>query len=167
MVNLKPVHILVFSLLAICSIVLSIINFTKTSQNEIIVADSQKLFSEFKMTKETKKTGDLIINKMKFSLDSLYTALNNSKSATDKSQIVKQIEEERYNSESFNNNYSAEETAKIMARLKSYIKEYAALKKYHVILGSKNDGGVLYADEQKDVTEDLLKYVNKKYEGFN
>ena len=91
MLSRKNLIYLVFSLIILFSVVLSIINFTKNSKNDIFVADTQKIFNEFKMTKETKKTGDVIINKMKYRLDSLYKALNNSKSAIDKSQIVKQI----------------------------------------------------------------------------
>ncbi len=167
MLDKKNLVYLVFSLLILFSIVLSIINFTKNSQNEILVADTQRLFNEFKMTKETKKTGDVIINKMKYRLDSLYFELKNAKTETSKSQIVRFIESERSNSESFNNNYSAQETAKIMERLKYYIKEYSISKNYHIILGFKNEGDILFFDNQKDVTEDLLKYANKKYEGFN
>ena len=52
----------------------------------------------------------------------------------------------------------------IMKQLNEYIKNYAKEEHINVLLGS-GDGNLLYAEEEMDVTKDLIKYSNLKYSG--
>ena len=50
-------------------------------------------------------------------------------------------------------------------RITSYTKMYAEQKGYKVVLGKSNKQNVLYAEDSQDQTNQLLAYINKKYEG--
>lgn len=50
-------------------------------------------------------------------------------------------------------------------RLNVYIKEYGLKNDFTYIFGTQGGGNVMYAKEALDVTEELLEYVNAKYEG--
>lgn len=51
----------------------------------------------------------------------------------------------------------------LINKVKSEIKQYGKDKGYTFILGGGNGGSVLYGEESKDVTEEILKLLNDKY----
>jgi outer membrane protein len=52
----------------------------------------------------------------------------------------------------------------IMKQLNEYIKNYAKEQHINVLLGV-GDGNLLYAEDNMDITDDLIKYSNLKYNG--
>ena len=48
----------------------------KGQSSEVLVVESEKIFNEFKMTKEVKKDGEIILKKLNSNLDSLYNQMN-------------------------------------------------------------------------------------------
>ena len=42
---------------------------------------------------------------------------------------------------------------------------FAEEEKYPLILGTKNEGNVLYMNDENDITTELLDFVNDKYLG--
>ena len=56
-------------------------------------------------------------------------------------------------------------TQQVWTRLNQYIKDYGREYEYDLILGAKGDGNLMYADDRLDITEEVLEYVNKKYDG--
>ena len=55
----------------------------------------------------------------------------------------------------------------VWKRLNPVVEEYGKMKGLHVIIGANGMGSVLYNDEYLDLTEDIIKYVNNKYEAGN
>ncbi len=55
----------------------------------------------------------------------------------------------------------------IWNRLNPYIISYGKKKNYKYIFGANGTGNILYADEQENITADLIIYVNKSYNGKN
>ncbi|GGB77244.1 membrane protein [Flavobacterium suaedae] len=53
----------------------------------------------------------------------------------------------------------------IVAQMKRYIKDYGKKEGYDYIYGTGDAASVLYAKEQYDITEEVLKSLNKKYKG--
>lgn len=51
-------------------------------------------------------------------------------------------------------------TKQVLAKLDDFIKDYGKSKGYKVIFGATGDGGILYADEAIDITEEVIKAVN-------
>lgn len=160
-------------ILLTCNILLTLLlsafiifNYTKNSTKTVYV-DNNTLFNNFNMTKELKKLGEKEFNIKKSSLDSLYLKLQSSQiSASEKKILMQQFVQGKEELDQFNNYFASEQSSKIWARIKSYSSEFSKENKYQLIIGSENKTNVLFADEDIDVTNDLLTYINKKYEGF-
>lgn len=119
------------------------------------------------MTKELKKVGEKEFNNRKLHLDSLYSKLQSPEiSSLDKKNLMQLFIQEKEELNQFNDYFGAEQSSKIWARIRSYSSEFSKENDYQIILGSDNKGNVLFADESIDITNDLLTYINKKYEGL-
>jgi len=68
--------------------------------------------------------------------------------------IQKQIQEE-----------DKKATQTIINDINDYVKEYGKRKGYKIIFGASGSGNVMYADEEADLTEDVLKGLNTEFEG--
>jgi outer membrane protein len=51
----------------------------------------------------------------------------------------------------------------VLHSIMEYLKEYCKDKNYHYIMGNSFDGKILYANETLDITTDVLKGLNEKY----
>ena len=159
--------LLICNILLITAIVFFIgLNYIQT-QPKIVYVDNVKLFNNFSMTKELKNAGEKEFNLKKLKVDSLYTTLQvPGTSPSDKKIIMQQFLKQKEELEQFNQYFAAEQTTKIWARIKSYSSEFSNDKNYQLIIGSDDKQTVLFADEKIDVTDDLLTFLNKKYEGI-
>ena len=137
------------------------------SDPRIVYVDNTRLFDNFNMTKELKKSGQKEFDLKKAEVDSLYAKLQFPEiSSSEKKLVMQQFVQQKEELEQFNQYFAAEESSKIWARIKSYSTEFSKENNYHLIIGSENKTNVLYADENIDVTNHLLAYINKKYEGL-
>lgn len=68
-----------------------------------------------------------------------------------------QLEEQQLQSE------SQTKTDTLIKEIKAFIKDYGKQNQYTYILGANEAGSVLYGDEAKDITEDVLKALNDDY----
>jgi outer membrane protein len=137
------------------------------SNKEIVYVDATKLFDGFVMTKEMKRVGEKEFNSRKLVLDNLYSNLQSPTiSASEKKELMKQFIQGKEELEQFNQAFATEQTDKIWSRIKSYTSEFSKDKNYQLVIGSDNKQVVLFADEKIDVTNELLTYLNKKYEGL-
>jgi outer membrane protein len=137
------------------------------SNKEIVYVDNVKLFDGFIMTKEMKRAGEKEFNSRKSVLDNLYSDLQSPAiSASEKKQLMQQFIQGKEELEQFNQVFGSEQTAKIWSRIKSYTAKFSKDKNYQLVIGSDNKQTVLFADDKIDVTNELLTYLNKKYEGL-
>ena len=64
-------------------------------------------------------------------------------------------------------NQASEQEAKltegVLRQVDDYLKKYAKKNDYKVILGTTTTGSLLYADESMDITEEVLKTINRDY----
>jgi outer membrane protein len=135
--------------------------------NRIVYVDNNKLFEGFNMTKELKRVGEKEFNSRKKSLDSLYSQLQSQTiSEGNKKMLMQQFIQGKEEFEQFNQSFASEEASKIWSRIHDYTKEFSQENKYELIISSQNKQAVLFANENVDVTNELLTYINKKYEGI-
>ena len=134
---------------------------------KIAYVDTDKLFDGFYMTKELKKIGEKEFNAKKIILDSLYSKLqSNTISEAEKKQIMPQFVQEKQELEQFNQSFAEQESLKIWSRIHNYIDTYSKETSYKLIIsGSQNKQTILYVDDKVDITNELLIYINNKYEG--
>lgn len=136
------------------------------SLQKTVYVDSSKLFENFQMTKEMKIIGEKEFNARKRSLDAIYSTLQSKTiSEMDRKALMQNFIQGKEDLEQFNQNFAAEESSKIWARINNYAKEFSKVNKYQLVIASMNNN-VLYADEEIDVTNALLIFINKKYEGI-
>lgn len=162
-----------FKLLFIINIVLITLlvafftfNFLQ-SNKKIVYVDNPKIFDGFNMTKEMKRVGEKEFNARKKNLDLLYSKLQSQTiSDGNKKMLMQQFIQGKEELEQFNQNFASEESSKIWARIHGYTTEFSQENKYQLIIGSQNKQSVLFADENVDVTNELLTYINNKYEGL-
>ncbi|NJM80352.1 MAG: OmpH family outer membrane protein [Flavobacterium sp.] len=142
--------------------------YSQLSKNpEIVYVDNNKLFDEFRMTKEMKKIGEKEFNSKKANLDSLYIEIQREDlSQETKENMMKNFVSKREEFDQFNQSFAVEESKKIWSRINSYIKDFSIENNYELILGSGDNRNILFANESKDITNDLLTYINKKYAGL-
>lgn len=158
--------------LLVCNVLLIAIvifyaSWTYTQTPKIVYVDNVKLFNDFSMTKELKNSGEKEFNLKKIKVDSLYSKLQYpGLSLSEKKTIMQQFVQHKEELEQFNQYFAAEQSTKIWTRIKSYSLEFSKDKNYQLIIGSDNKQAILFADEEIDVTNDLLTYLNKKYEGI-
>ncbi|CEN43613.1 conserved hypothetical protein [Capnocytophaga canimorsus] len=51
----------------------------------------------------------------------------------------------------------------LVNKVKKFVKNYGKEKKYTFILGANDGGSVLYGDEKKDITAEVIKAMNESY----
>lgn len=162
----KTIMLIISSSMSIIAI-LYVIYAAFLSTPEVIYVDNVKLFDGFYMTKEMKKIGEKEFNTRKMILDSLYSKLqSDSVSEIEKKLMMQQFIKGKEELEQFNQNFAGEESLKIWSRIHSYVDEYSKETNYKLIIGSQNKETVLFASEKIDKTNELLAYINKKYEGI-
>lgn len=148
------------------SLFIVVFTFKFVEDKKIVYVNNSKLFDDFNMTKEMKRVGEREFNVRKNSLDVLYSKLQSQKkSEGEKKMLIQQFIQGKEELEQFNQSFATEETSKIWSRIQGYTSEFSQENKYQLVIGSQNKQSVLYADENIDVTNELLTYINKKYEG--
>ncbi len=135
------------------------------SEQKIVYVDNQKLFDNFQMTKDLKKIGEVEFNSKKKEIDSLYIRVQENISETEKESLMKLLISKREEFDFFNQTYASNEAMKIWNRIDSYVVKFSEEKKYKIIIGADSKRDVLFADKEIDVTQELIDYINTKYEG--
>ncbi|MBI1183053.1 hypothetical protein GC194_02185 [bacterium] len=135
------------------------------------------LFNEFTLKKKLSMNYESINSENRKVLDSFKVQLlslqNQIKSATGSTDELKaryQLEYEKY----VNQNRDFESDSKsredkyndiVWAQLNQYIKDYGEEQEVEVIFGASGTGNLMYCQEAWDMTDELIKYANERYEG--
>ncbi len=167
MIKNKNVLLLYLNLIGLLLIVSFLIYSTFQTSEKIVYVDNVKLFDGFYMTKEMKRIGEKEFNSKKSIVDTLYAKLQSALiSEAQKKQLMPQFVQSKQALEQFNQGFATIEVPKIWSRINGYASEFAKQNNYKLIIGSDNKQTILFADEKIEVTQNLLTYINKKYEGF-
>lgn len=159
--------LIVFNILLLGLLVMYFSFMILEPSKRIVYVDNNKLFEGFNMTKELKRVGEKEFNSRKKSLDSLYSQLQSQTiSEGNKKMLMQQFIQGKEELEQFNQSFATEESSKIWSRIHGYTVDFSQENKYQLIIGSQNKQAVLFADENVDVTNELITYINKKYEGI-
>jgi len=118
------------------------------------------------MTKELKLAGEKEIRLKNSQIDSLRNLVSLTSGETSKSVLIEQLINKKQEIAEFENQYTQLNSQKIWSRIAVYSSDYAKLKGYDFILNSNNNQTVLAGNKDKDVTKELLNFINEKYEGF-
>ncbi|WP_028980229.1 OmpH family outer membrane protein [Sporocytophaga myxococcoides] len=175
----KRSYIIIFSLVIFLSGIISY-GVSKFTSPKIGYVRSGELVKNFEGMKEAKNIYKSKMEKWQANIDTLQGDYRSavSKYTNDLPGLSKKEKEERElylgKQEQGIRDYvkSLEEKAKeedekmtqaVLNQINSYIKEYGENHGYDVILGLTQEGNVLYGNDSKDITEDLLKGINDWY----
>ncbi|MNU79361.1 periplasmic chaperone [compost metagenome] len=130
---------------------------------QTVVIDNFKVFEKFELKKDYDKKIEKEFALEKASLDSMGNAFNTLKSKFEVDALKKQFAMRKGQFDQKFQTISQQYTSEVYTRLNEYIKEYGKKNGYGIIIGSNGQGNVMYIDDAKDVTEELIKFINHKY----
>lgn len=114
--------------------------------------------------KETRKN---ILDSMQLQLKVLANTL---KPEVEKERMLFEAKRQEYFSKEKafsedNDALTREYSSQVMKQLNQYVQEYGSEHGYTYILGADGNGSLMFADKNKNITTEVLEYLNKKYKG--
>jgi outer membrane protein len=171
-------------LLAICivAIVLSCIAmyFAKSS-SELVYVDVNKLIEGYSRTKVAKAEFEKKAATMKGNIDSLVTNWQKELQGYEKERASLSSKELQLKQELLSNKQQQvngyqeavqkqiqeedkKTTQTVINDINDYIKEFGKRKGYKIIFGASGGGNIMYASEESDLTDEVLKGLNAEYD---
>jgi len=160
--------------LVLATVSLILLLFFWQSQPKIAYVKNADIFSSFKGTKELKARLEGQNNYQKTLLDSMSLELSvlRERFRSGEKNILEDLQTKEQIwirlSQEYNENYAQESqdfTNKAWVQINQYIIDYGKMKKYDYIIGTNGTGTLMYGSEREDLTEIIITYINKKYDG--
>jgi len=159
-------------------ITLSVVVYVRVSQDTIVFIELKKVVDSFSYKKELEAEFDIIKTNLSKQADSLetlvrvsYTQLENEQNKKEKDiliakyntlfshyEIIKEKSEKEIQVVADNLN------TKMYQKLNSLIKEYGIANNIDFILGTQSNGNIMYADDAKNVSDDVILFINNTNE---
>ena len=136
----------------------------RSNQKKIVYADAIRLFNDYKFKIDMEKMGQVTLSRLQQELDSVGVIYKSNRSDPNAQQLVATAEGKLTEAYAAINK---EINEKAWMKLNPLINKYGKEKGIDMLIGANGMGTVLYASESKDITEDLIKYVNEIYEKGN
>ncbi len=144
-----------------------LVSCTEEKKNDLIgFMENARVFEEFEMKKDYDKRIEEDMSAETRLLDSLELQLGQVIQVGDSLkayQLRRQhyVVEQQY-SQKFQEN-STRYTQEVNERLNSYIEKFSEENGYDFILGSNGQGNVMYANKQKNISDELIKFINSEF----
>jgi len=145
-------------------------------QDKTAYMDVNTVFTEFELAKKLDKERESIISSRQTILDSIEIQLNQLsaqfKYNVDSNQVKvfnQKREEYYYKEKQFSEDNQAlllKHNEQITKQLNQYIEDFGKEKGYRYIFGANGNGSMMYADQQADISQDIITYINEKYNGL-
>jgi outer membrane protein len=155
--------------------VISIGVFMLATQKKTAFVDLGKLYEGFELNKQRQTELQSMSIQFKNTLDSMALEIQSMESSlqanydriTDEKLQVKKM---NYYKIEENMQAKLEETKvksdeQIWLQINTYTQEFGKEKGYDYIYGGNGTGSLMYANDSKDISEDVLVYINKKFAG--
>ncbi|MBL0048937.1 MAG: OmpH family outer membrane protein [Bacteroidetes bacterium] len=65
-----------------------------------------------------------------------------------------------------NQNLTSQYDEQILSQLNQYVKDFGKEKNYTYILGNDGNGSLMFGSENKNISKEVLEYINSKYKGI-
>lgn len=120
---------------------------------------NQKVFNEFLGKKELEAKLSVLRASDKKILDSLSVLM----ASTSNQGLLRMYEEQAETIRTSERELSDRYTADIWKRINENINEYGKKNGYDFIWGASGNGNLMYANEAKDITSDVIVFINQEY----
>jgi len=153
------IWIVINSVIGVCVIAYLVIrNIEKPDQAFVI---NQELFAGFNGRSELNQKLEYVKERHKQVLDSLFVQMKNEKDE----EGLKSLSEKSRKFISDEQELSERYTQQIWKQINAYVNDYGKENDYEMIFGANGSGSLMYAREAVNVTDEVLEYINKRYEG--
>ena len=139
-----------------------------------------KVFNDFEYKKELEKNyikseeaRKKILDSLELELQVMYKGfeLKRDKEIPETTKAEFQVKRENFlrKKEQFQQDdaqMKSEFNSQIYKQLSQYVKDYGKEKGYSIVLGAEGSGVILYGNEENNITEEVLQYINNKYKGI-
>lgn len=172
--NLKILFSLVIVVLAAAVVYLLLKNCSEKNA----WVDVKKIYNDFSLKQELEKKYKQVETERKNILDSLELDLNIMARELNKIKLsdaqIKEFELQKerylYKKQQFTQeNEQTQQTynEQILTQLNQYVKDYCKTKDYDFVFGADGNGSLMYSKETKEITAEVIVYINNKYKGLN
>jgi outer membrane protein len=175
---MKKSYLILIIGLIVLALALSGFSLYKSNRvSKLAYIELSKVFSGFEMTKEYKKKLEAVVSSRKAITDSIEFGLKakalkigSSSNATDTQLYAYEGEKQLYlqkrkQFEEDNMAMKQQYDGEIYKQLNQYVKEYGDKHGYAYIFGAEGSGVLMYANQGNNISDDLLKYINERYNG--
>lgn len=139
----------------------------------------QDLYSGFNMKKEvekkyqqTKNARDKILDSLTLELKILAKKIQNEQEKNKSTLAEFNTKRDEYIQRK--QTYEEDNTAlakkydkEILTQLNQYVKDFGEKNHYTYVFGNDENGSLMYAIEAKNITKEVLEYINNKYKGVD
>lgn len=139
--------------------------FAICENRKIKFVDTIKLFNEYELTQTMEGRAQVRINDYERVIDSLRGIYKLIPDKSKADQIVNDINVIQNEYKQFREASEAEINKIVWGRLNPIIDEFGKKKGYSMIVGANGMGTILYAEESKNITSELIIYANSTYAG--
>jgi outer membrane protein len=131
----------------------------RNENNAFIV--NQRVFSEFVGKRELEKKLDGLKTNNNKLVDSLSRLIQRSKTSAEAQTYQSGIEDIKLMEQQLSDKY----TADIWKQINQWVNEYGKQNGYDYVFGAVGNGSLMYAKEANDITNEVVLFINKKYQG--
>lgn len=137
-----------------------------------------KAYDEFKGKKEIEREFKSIENRQNSILDSVKFQITDLEgklkvaTSPDKQRIQQLLDLNYANHDrlvkgfsDYNSKESQKQMQSLLKQINQYVKDYGDEKGYDFIYGANGSGSLMYAGDKDDITKEVTKYINVRYEG--
>lgn len=150
-----------FNLIILIALAVYVLYLAQSGKGKSAFILNQEVFNHFKGKQDLENKLNVLRTKNKATSDSLIHLINTSRDQ----RLIDSYKLSLQNMEITEEQLSSAYTADIWKRINEYIKAYGDEHGYDFIYGASGDGGLMYASEDNNITKDVVKYINGKYEG--
>ena len=140
--------------------------YLKNTRKDVVYVDLAKMIDGYKYKRDMEELSKDKLLYIKNMIDSL-KLIKNVAGNGGVSTVDTQLARAEY---SFNQYYvqsNQEITKKVWDRLNPVLLQYGEERKLEMVIGANGAGTLLYGSKGKDVTDDLITYINTRYEKGN
>ncbi len=132
------------------------------ASKEIAYIDIEKLVTGYNLKKDMERDAGQNLYIIQHAIDSL-EMIRRTINHPGPTAIDSQIARAKYVYSEFHTSSTNQMNKTIWERLNPVIEQYGKEKGLEILIGANGTGSLLYADKGRDLTDDLIKYINSKY----
>lgn len=138
--------------------------FIRSGEKKVVYADAIRLFNEYKFKLDLEKSTSQRLSQLKAELDSVGVIYKTNPGNPDAQQLMA-VSQQQFTEQYQLINKDINE--QVWSRLNPIIQKFGKDRGLDLMIGANGMGTVLFASESRDITSDLVQYVNQNYEKGN